>query len=306
MDTTWFAVDKDGQIAAFESSEGGAVPNDALNDQADVNPVEAIRPYVTTCDIIYALEDQQSPLSKERQHALPHKPFRRTREPGILQRIIGKLTGQNAGQPAPAASPESEPEEEMIEPVIIFLHDLQVVVNAIAEGVCQPVKTVRGTAVVSMKLPIELYRQLHERNHCAGCYYEYMLTSYEGYEPPEYSSSGLFYYVCCEDQMAVPYGRHTVPERPLNIGQLPAELQAEFTKLQFTELSFAQTPYIQPAQRTPSFSWDGGYLREDWQTYQANPGQEKEYEEIYKFYTEMQDDEYLANFKLQPPGGSNG
>jgi hypothetical protein len=304
MDTTWFAVDKDGHVAAFESSEGGAVPEGALNDeQGGIDPVTEIRPYVTSGGIIYALEDQQSPLRQERQHAQPLKPFRPKRGPSILQRIIGKLTGQNAGPPAPEASPESEPEEEMIEPVIMFLHDLQVVASAIAEGVCQPVKTVRSTAVLSMKLPIELYRQLHERNQCAGCYYEYTLTPYDGYAPPEYSELGLFYYICCEDQMAVPYGRHTVPEQPLNINQLPAELQAEFKKLQFTDLSFAQTPYIQPAQRTQSYVWDGGYLREDWQTFEANPGQEQEYEEFYKFIAE---DDYFANFKLQPPGTSAG
>jgi hypothetical protein len=301
MDTTWFAVDKEGHVAAFESAEGGAVPENALNDgQGGIDPVAEIRPYAASCDIIYALEDQQSPLQKERQHALPHKPFRRKQESGILQRIIGKLTGRNAGQPAPATSAESEPEEEMIEPVIMFLHDLQVVATAIAEGVCQPVKTVRGTAVLSMKLPIELYRQLHERNQCAGCYYEYTLTPSDGYEPLEYSSCGLFYYICCEDQMAVPYGRHTVPERPLNIEQLPPELQTELKKLQFTDLSFSQTPYIQPAQRAVSYTWDGGYLREDWQTYQANPGQEAEYQE---FYNDTIGDDYFAHFKLQPPNG---
>jgi hypothetical protein len=299
-------VDQDGHVAAFESAEGGAVPNDALSNQADIDPLEEIRPYVATCYVIYALDDQQSPLSKERQHALPQKPFRRTARPGFLQRILAKLTGKNGGPPAPAAgAPETEPEEEMIAPVIMFLPDLQIVANAIAEGVCQPVKSVRGPAVLSMKLPIDLYRQIHGRNQCAGCYYEFSLEPFDDIEPPQYSKLGLYYYACCEDQMAVPYGRHTIPEQPLNIDQLPPELQAEFKKLQFADLSFSQTPYIQPAQRTPSYSWDGGYLREDWQTYQANPGQEEEYEEIYKFYTEMQQDEYLANFKLQPPGSSD-
>jgi hypothetical protein len=307
MDTTWFAVDKDGHVAAFESAEGGAVPNDALTDQqGDFDALQEIRPYASSCDVIYALEDQKSPLSKDRQHALPQKPYPRTARSGFLQRIIAKLTGKNGGiTDTAAASTESEPEEEMIAPVIMFLNDLQIVASAIAEGVCQPVKCVRGRAVLSMKLPIDLYRQIHERNQCAGCYYEFSLEPFDGIELPEYSKLGLFYYACCEDQMAVPYGRHTVPEQPLNIKQLPAELQEQFTKLQFADLSFSQTPYIQPAQRTASFSWDGGYLREDWETYQANPGQEKEYEEIYKFYRELQDDEHLARFKLEPPGSSN-
>jgi hypothetical protein len=303
MDTTWFAVDKDGQIAAFESSEGGAVPNDALSDQQGaVDPLQQIHPYATSCDVVYALDDQRSPLSKERQHARPQKPFRRKRGRGLFQRIVDKLIGGQSSEPAAATgSTESESEEEMIAPMIMFLNDLQIVEGAIAEGVLQPVKSVRGTAVLAMKLPLDLYRQIHDRNLCTGCYYEFGLESFQGNVPPEYSKMGLFYYVCCEDQMAVPYGRHTVPERPLNIAQLPPELQSELKKVRFTDVSFANTPYIQPAQRVESYAWDGGYLREDWQTFQANPGQEQEYAE---FYTNVVNDDYFGDFKLQPPGGS--
>jgi hypothetical protein len=99
--------------------------------------------------------------------------------------------------------------------------------------------------------------------------------------------------------MAVPYGRMMMPERPLEVEQLPAELQDQLAKVHFADLSFAQTPYIQPAGRTPSFSWDGGYLREDWKTYQANPGQEAEYAEAYKQFIQ---EEYYEGINYLPPG----
>jgi hypothetical protein len=41
MDTTWFAVDRDGRVAAFESGEAGAVPTDAYLGE-DYPPLEEL------------------------------------------------------------------------------------------------------------------------------------------------------------------------------------------------------------------------------------------------------------------------
>src|SRR5262249_17362645 len=150
--------------------------------------------------------------------------------------------------------------------------------------------------------PIDLYRAIHDRKQCAGCYYVYEYGQEQDDEENIYqaiSKYGMYHYACCEDQMAVPYGRMTIPERPLEVEQLPADLQDELAKVHFADLSFAETPYIQPAQRVQSYSWDGGYLREDWKTYQANPGQEKEYAELYKAASQG---DYYGDFDFQPPG----
>src|SRR4051812_22138812 len=38
MDTSWFAVDEDGRVARFESSEDGAVPNNAATGGGAADP----------------------------------------------------------------------------------------------------------------------------------------------------------------------------------------------------------------------------------------------------------------------------
>lgn len=40
MDTTWFAVDKDGNVAVFETGESGAVPIDAIVDESEPSDAE--------------------------------------------------------------------------------------------------------------------------------------------------------------------------------------------------------------------------------------------------------------------------
>jgi hypothetical protein len=98
--------------------------------------------------------------------------------------------------------------------------------------------------------------------------------------------------------MAVPYGRVTIPERPIEVEDLPAELQDLLAKVQFADVSFAEMPYIQPASRVPSYTWDGGFLREDWKVYQANPGQEKEYASLYE---ELASGGYPEGVTFEPP-----
>jgi hypothetical protein len=46
MDTTWFAVDDDGHVAAFDSGERGGVPAAATQNTADVAELGALRPFV--------------------------------------------------------------------------------------------------------------------------------------------------------------------------------------------------------------------------------------------------------------------
>jgi hypothetical protein len=305
MDTTWFALDKDGQIAAFESYEGGAVPNDALSDQnADIDPLTAIASHTTKCGMIYALEDRRSPINQDFQHAPPQKPYKRPAPltaHSFWQNIASafNFTSKPAQIPPAESNPDSEA-EKLIAPVMMLLPDLQIVAAELANGTCQQVNGLNGKLVLFMDLPIDLYRSIHDRGQCDGCYYMYDLPAAEDPLQPIYSQSGLYHYVCCESQMAVPYGRLTIPERPLEVDELPSELQDRLAKVHFADLSFSKTPYIQPAERMPSYTWDGGFLREDWKTFQANPGQEKEYEELYKSIAEYGN---LDGFNYQPPSG---
>src|SRR5262249_19004178 len=160
---------------------------------------------------------------------------------------------------------------------------------------------IHGFAVLFKDMPIELYRSIHASQQCRGCYYVYSVEYGRDGAPPQYSECGMFYYACCEGQMAAPYGRHTIPERPVNLDQLPADLRAELAKVAFGDLSFAETPYIQPVGRAPCFTWDGGYIAEDWKTFRANPGQEAEYAELYR---NLQQEGYGGDFIYETPKNS--
>jgi hypothetical protein len=297
MDTTWFAVDRDGHVAAFESAEGGAVPENALNDQqGTVDPFAEIAPHAPSCEPIYTLEEHRSPLTKVR-HVRPRKPYRRQpANPGFLRRLMAIFKGTSA--PPAAAPAESNVAEELVAPVLMFLADPQTAASAAASGNGLRVKSLVDHAVLFKSLPLELYRSIHDQGACLGCHYLFEVFGYDEFAPPQYSKSGLYHYSCCEDQFAAPYGRHTIPEIPLSIDQLPAELRDKLAKVQFTNLSFAQTPYIQPAGRTKSYCWDGGYLTEDFKTVKANPGQEAEYKECYQ---NMASEEYFSDFTFEPP-----
>jgi hypothetical protein len=97
-----------------------------------------------------------------------------------------------------------------------------------------------------------------------------------------------------------PVGRVSIPDRPLNVNDLPTDVQEQLAKLRFHDVSFDKTPYIQPAERTESYTWDGGYLTDDWKTFRPNPGQEKEYEQFYK---QVADNAPSDGFDYQPLGG---
>jgi hypothetical protein len=297
MDTTWFAVDRDGHVAVFESSEGGAVPENALSDQQGaIDPFAEIQSCAATSELIYALEDLQSPLSTER-HARPQKPYRPAKTPGFLEKLIAKFKSAQVESPAP---PTGEEPEELIAPVLMLFADMQTAKSASTDGNGQRINALHNHAVLFKNMPIELYRTLHDQGACMGCFYMFELDDTKGYESPQYSKAGLYHYTCCADQLAAPYGRRTIPEEPLKIEQLPAEVRDELAKLQFTELSFDETSYVQPAGRTKSYCWDGGYLAEDFKTFKANPGQEAEYKECYK---NMAGEGYYGEFEFEPPSG---
>src|SRR6185295_8980906 len=66
MDTTWFAVDRDGHIAVFDSGEAGAVPRDAYEEGATV---DALLPALPASEAVYVLEGH---LEAGRDNHVPH------------------------------------------------------------------------------------------------------------------------------------------------------------------------------------------------------------------------------------------
>jgi hypothetical protein len=295
MDTTWFAVDKDGHVAAFDSAEGGAVPNEALNDQqGEFDPFEEVSSHSKPCGLIYTLDDLRSPLNGQQQHVQPYRRRRRPiRSPSLLDRFKAAL-----GRGKPTVPPADEGDEELAGPVVLLPTDRSVVAAPLNEQIAVEIKCSHGLAVLFKNMPIELYRSLHAHEQCLGCYFVFSLEYGHDDFPPQHSERGIYLYSCCESQMAAPYGRHTMPERPLTVDQLPADLRSGLAKVAFGDLSFAETPYIQPVSHFPCFTWDGGYIDEDWKTFRANPGQEAEYGELYR---NLHEDGFGGDFEFEPP-----
>jgi hypothetical protein len=150
MDTTWFAVDKDGFVALMDSSEPGAVPMAFQGDQGGFEFAEA---------------------------AAAHTG--RTLE-------INKY-----GIPDPAS-------------VGLFGYTCDYVYPPVFSEEGQPLE------------PLDL---------------------------PEY------------DEAIPPYRRDAIPAQPLHVSDLPKELQNELQGLEFKDISFRETEFLQPGLKLPCQFW---------------------------------------------------
>lgn len=297
MDTVWFAVDKNGFIAAFESAEGGAVPEAALSEH-DCDVLGTISEDARRTEVIYAHEDRQSPLHKQYLHTKPRKKWRRrAAKPTILGNLMSKFG--IGSKPVPGRA-EGEVEElyELHMPILLFVNNREEIEPFLRGTDWQIFPAVEGCAVMFKTLSIEDHAAIHSQQLCKACVEIY--SDYEDEEPFRENPSliGLYFYSCCESQRAYPYGRVSLPSAPLRLDQLPEDLKDKIQQVCFADLSFADTAFIQPAERTKSFSWDGGYLSEDWKHYRANPGQEEEYREMYEANKDYADSDGI---EFDPP-----
>jgi hypothetical protein len=285
MDTMWFAVDRDGNVAAFDSAEGGAVPNSALSEH-EMDVLEAFAEIGNESEVIHAHEDHRYPLNTTYLHTQPHKKWRKSGSPskGFWSRLFSGFREAPPASPEPAADEEFELEL----PIIMFFHKQSDAEPWLKQLNCKVVESTEGCAVVFHELPLEVHKVIHDRNLCQACVEIDTFEDEESYgENP--SALGLYLYSCCEAQAAYPYGRVSLPKQPLRLDQLPPELQKKLVQVRFNDISFAETRYIQPPERVESSTWDGGYLSTDWKHYRANPGQEDQYKEIYPSLKEYED-----------------
>ena len=68
---------------------------------------------------------------------------------------------------------------------------------------------------------------------------------------------GIFVYAAHDMRfnMPEPYGLALSPAVPLKVAELPATLSAELAKRPRLDVSFATTPYVQPAELVPCATW---------------------------------------------------
>src|SRR5262249_54905015 len=130
MDTMWFAVDKDGRVACFDSGEAGAGPAGAVRTEALAGDpaYSALRRLGKALPSTEVLHDRQG----------------RSR-PGEGAGMMDHLAGQGGSN----------------YPVLMFLKSLDLVRDEIAAGRAVRLSSVRDFAVWFRALAAELARRLH-------------------------------------------------------------------------------------------------------------------------------------------------
>jgi hypothetical protein len=242
MDTQFFAVDKDGNVAYFSTGEAGAAPEEALaGDQAN-DVARQLRQILPRCEVIHDRDGRRLPVQGEAAES--HRP-----PPGLNY------------------------------PVLMFLPTLDPVRADIAAGVAVPVPAASGAAVIWRQLTPERYDAL--ANVGLRPEWHYVFGAFDG-ENDDLSSHGVFTYGhLTENWISGPYGRERVPARPIHVDQLPPALRGLLKSFAFDRLSFRDTAHIQPLEFGPCVSWESAWL-DSGGNIRPVPGREEEYADQFE------------------------
>lgn len=223
MDTTWFAVDDDGHVGQFWSSDEGAVPTFARPFGCEAKAIVAAFQH----DALEAIWSQI-----QRMHAPMHI---------IASRPEMLYAGSNCLLFIDSHAIDQVRHTLSGLPIIV-----QRVVPLAAPNLC--------AFHVSWQLhgAARAFDALHEARLCKGCVVlsEDASLSGEGF----LHDIGLFYYTCDAYDVA-PYQALARPERPLHWRLLPAKLQTMLESCRLPGARFAHSPLIQPLEHTPCDLW---------------------------------------------------
>ncbi len=262
MDTCFFAIDRDGHVACFDTGEAGALPVLALSGEAAYD----VRRQLATLPRVEVVHDRQGRLMPGRRNE-----FNEHR---------GRL-----GLPYPT---------------LMFLAMLEPVQEEVAAGRAVQVPASEGVAVLFREMSEELAERLHDSGACLACTWNFQDEDDE--QRPDLASRGLFLYShLTENWIAGPYGRVTRPALPIHVDQLPPRLRRAIAALRFDSLSFVQTPHIQPVEHAECEAYDSAYLDATGTHTRAIPGREAEYAEIYQELAEGNEDLHVEPPPGQTP-----
>jgi hypothetical protein len=261
MDTTWFAVDRDGHVAWFYSGEDGAVPRAAASDaEGDAlrTLLEGLPANLPGLDLMTWLGEGEG--SEER-----HVDWATHRPKGWDWHLL-------------------------------FLESLDPIEGQLdeEESQCLSVPAPVGFAVLIQGLPKALAKRLHKAGACLGCFGPIDYDELPGH-------LGLFTYATEGGPWgASPYGRVRAPQTPLRVEDLDAELREALSGMRFDGLCFAETERLQPVDHASCEAWGDVYVDLDGKTLRPIPGREGRYRQFYEEMSrrpEFQSGEY----RLEPP-----
>ena len=245
MDTAWYAVDRDGHVAVFDSQEDGVVPESAAPEQEE--------PVLDRFGRLF-------PLSLV-----------------DFQRAFGP--GEPAEQhPASEGKLPSRPRKTWW--TLMFLESADLLRREIARGSAYVMPATEEVAVRVRNLSRPLADRLHQAGACLGCFGRYQadeLASLFGLFVYVHSDRhDIFRY-----SVSVPYARRRLPIRPLRAAQLPPDFRAQVERMRFASLCFAEAERIQPVDHIACQSWGSAYLDLDGTTLRAVAGREADFRQEF-------------------------
>ena len=250
MDTCFFAVDRDGHVACFDTGEAGAVPTGALaGEEAD-----EVRQQLAQLPRVEVLLD-------------PSGCSHPSRAQGVSSHW-GELGSDHS--------------------LLMFLASLDPVRDEIAAGRAVELPASEGVAVLFRTLPQKLAKKLHDSGACRGCNFHH--DNIEELSPDMAAHGLFMYTHLTENWIAGPYGRECQPAQPIHVDQLPPRIRKAVQAMRFDSLCFAQTPHIQPVEHADCFSWEPAYMDVTGKHIRPIPGKEDEYAEAYEQLAEDNDE----------------
>jgi hypothetical protein len=270
MDTIWYAVDRDGHIAVFDSGEDGAVPQVAAPDEEEEE---------TTLDrfaglVPWSLAEFQRALGSP-DGAEPHPAFE------------GKLPEKPRNK------------DDWQSPwTLMFLESAEPLRQEIARKSAREMPATEGVAVLVKNLSRPLADRLHQAGACLGCFgpYKYHeLPALLGLFSYDHTDRHVFEYSTC-----APYERVRLPIRLLRADQLPPDVREQVEGMRFASLCFAEAELIQPIDHADCESWGSAYLDLDGKILRAVPGREAE------FRREFHASNVGPDYRIEPPDGGPG
>lgn len=210
MDTTWFAVDQDGHVAAFETGEAGAVPTEAYLGE-DV-PHDELRALPRTPDLV-----DVDGLFADDAGTQPHVKA----IDGLAQDVVVEL--------APGAEVDDE---------------LRAALGA------HPIATTTGSCLAVSSRDVAAFARLHDRGLCRRCIVTFDLVpdGEEGESLSRFGLYN--YQHTTDNWIAGPYARASIPERPLARGDLPAEIRDNLVEFpgSFAQVLVIQPAELWPSE----------------------------------------------------------
>jgi hypothetical protein len=168
-------------------------------------------------------------------------------------------------------------------PTVLYLTSAEWAEAAFLSGQAVWAPAGDGVVAIADDLDESTFRALHEAGICRGCF----LLSSSWYGDVFMARLGLYTYGDADD-FRRRYYREQIPDHPLRLDQLPADLRPWVSQVQYDTLCFAQTEYLLPLAHHPVLSYGCVYLDET-NTFRPVPGYESayrtEFERIVQTYT---------------------